>query len=156
MDRTAVPTPVATGLSVPCFGRPAGRFSPETSRGGWAQGTSTGSTTDSRLPQTLFDWRLKVRPEHTLTGRRGGSGVGAVGRLIPAGTDGALGEEEAEQTLTGFFTGKGVSGTDGRLDLGRFAAGEYTLRVTRGSAEATLEGIVLQEGAPAELQLQLQ
>ena len=95
-------------------------------------------------------------PVHVLVlGTSGQPVAGAVGRLIPAGTDGALGEEEAEQTLTGFFTGKGVSGTDGRLDLGRFAASEYTLKVTRGSAEATLEGIVLQEGAPAELQLQL-
>ena len=71
---------------------------------------------------------------------------GARGRLqrtAAAGPDPA----QASGTFRSFFSGEGATGGDGRLFLGHHGPGEYELSVWSGLARATVEGVVLEEGA---------
>lgn len=89
--------------------------------------------------------------------RSDGSPVqGATGRLVRS--EGAVQPdgERARRTVEGFFRGEGVSDPAGRLDLGRHALGTYRLEVSRGERLVTREGVRVEGGSRAELEVVLE
>lgn len=81
---------------------------------------------------------------------------GATGRLVGEGDSATLDPAGLERTIEGLFTGKGVSGPDGILELGRYAPGRYRLEVQRGTLAGSRDGVDLREGPPLELDLRLE
>jgi hypothetical protein len=69
--------------------------------------------------------------------------AGARAQLSLKHGGGAAAASSAGKVLTGFFNGEGTSDSDGKLDLGRFAPGEYTLDVQRGFSKAGDPNVVL-------------
>jgi hypothetical protein len=59
---------------------------------------------------------------------------------------------DMERTLQGMFSGEGAADSEGRIDLGRFAPGEYRLEVQRGGSKTTLPHVKI-EGGRAEIEL---
>ncbi|MBK7645310.1 MAG: carboxypeptidase regulatory-like domain-containing protein [Planctomycetes bacterium] len=65
-------------------------------------------------------------------------------------------EAGAQRRISSFFQGEGSSGEDGRLELGRFAPGEYRLEVQRGVAKANVDPVRIEAGREEqELQAEL-
>ncbi|MDF1798804.1 MAG: carboxypeptidase-like regulatory domain-containing protein [Planctomycetota bacterium] len=84
----------------------------------------------------------------------GSPAPGAIANLTHvAGED--PGGERANQALETWFSGKGVAGLNGVVDLGRFAPGTYELQVRRGGVSATIEGIEVPEGGELRIEAQL-
>ncbi|MEW6071819.1 MAG: carboxypeptidase-like regulatory domain-containing protein [Planctomycetota bacterium] len=81
---------------------------------------------------------------------------GATARLVRTDGRGLPVGSSAERALEGLFAGRGVSGADGRLELGPHASGTWRLDVARGGRLATREGIVLAPGGPVELEVILE
>ncbi len=81
---------------------------------------------------------------------------GAIARLVALGeASAAAPRDDAERTLGSVFSGRGVSGTDGSLELGRFVPGTYRLEAQRGSARAEVERAVPADAGPVELIVRL-
>jgi len=58
--------------------------------------------------------------------------------------------------LEGFFRGEGASDAEGRIELGRFAPGNYTLEASRGLQRGVDPEVVLKAGADeVELRIEL-
>ncbi len=85
---------------------------------------------------------------------KGAPVAGALARLLfPDGREAA--GIDAATTLLGWFDGDSATGADGRLDLGAHAPGTYTIEVRRDDAVARREGVVLSQGAPLEVEVEL-
>jgi protocatechuate 3,4-dioxygenase beta subunit len=110
-----------------------------------------GSTPDLDL---VLEPGVQVR---VLVSGPGGQPVqGATGRLVAADGGAVPDLQSARRALDGIFRGKGLSGVDGVLDLGRHRPGEYRLEVRRGDREAIVDGVRVVEGDLTELQVELE
>jgi hypothetical protein len=81
---------------------------------------------------------------------------GATGRLVPLSKTGKAPAPRLDRAIEDIFRGEGVSSTEGVLRLGRFATGRYRLEVGRGSLTAQREPVVLVDGPPLEIEVELQ
>lgn len=84
----------------------------------------------------------------------GSPAPGAIANLTHVAGEDASGDR-ADKALETWFSGKGVAGLNGVVDLGRFAPGIYELKVRRGGVSATIEGIEVPEGGELRLKAQL-
>ncbi|MEX1023587.1 MAG: carboxypeptidase-like regulatory domain-containing protein [Planctomycetota bacterium] len=120
----------------------------------------------ARTGSVLVDLAAGVPPPLELTVERGTELVvfvlnevgrpmaGATARVEPVeGRAGSAGRQ-AERVIEGFLRGEGVSGDDGRLELGRFSEGAWRVEVLlgerRGRADVSLTG----ESAELEVRLE--
>jgi protocatechuate 3,4-dioxygenase beta subunit len=71
---------------------------------------------------------------------------GARGRLQRSDTE-TSDAAPAGGSFRRFFSGEGATGADGRVSLGHHGPGQYDVTVWRGLSRATVEDIVLKEGA---------
>jgi hypothetical protein len=89
-------------------------------------------------------------------GTRGQPVSGAVARLsrVRAGDEPAD-PADAERVFEGLFEGRGVTGAEGRLELGHFGPGEYLLEAQRGADRATQPVTLIPGSAPVEVSIRL-
>ncbi len=87
----------------------------------------------SSAQTTPFDVTMAKGVEVVVRVTRAGRPVaGATGRLSPLEREGALAGADVGRAISNLFAGKGVSDSEGRLELGMLAPGEYRLEVQRG------------------------
>jgi hypothetical protein len=89
-------------------------------------------------------------------GTRGQPVSGAVARLsrVRAGDEPAD-PADAERVFEGLFEGRGVTGAEGRLELGHLGPGEYLLEAQRGADCATQPVTLVPGSAPVEVSIRL-
>ena len=96
-----------------------------------------------------------IRVTALVLGNRGQAVAGAAARLFPADAGGPADPGELEGLFEGMIQGDGLSGVDGRLELGHFGPGDYVLEAQRG-ADRGREPVTLVAGsAPVEVTVRL-
>src|SRR5439155_1743387 len=85
-----------------------------------------------------------------ILGPDGSPASGARAQLAPLDGDAGLEAAGASRLLGSLFSGEGASDSEGRLDLGRFAPGEYRLEAQRGFSRTTLPRVQVPAAASAQ------
>jgi protocatechuate 3,4-dioxygenase beta subunit len=132
-----------------------GKYDVSASRDGYATATAkaveVGAAAAKPLDLTLA---RGVEVKVVVLGEGNRPLAGATGRLVAAGESTQVTGADVGRAFENLFSGKGVSGADGVLDLGRFGPGEYRLTVQRGSSKHE-EALKIEAGGPVELRVRL-